>query len=787
MSLSEADICRISITPALKAVGWTDEQIREQVTFTDGRIIPAGRKHTRKPGKRADYVLRYTPDFPIAVLEAKDADHKPADGLQQAMDYAELLDVRFAYSSNGAGIVEHDYTTGLQRDLTAYPTPDELWRRLRGELQLTDDQDAADTLFPFHREVGGKTPRYYQEVAINRAVRAVVQGKQRILLTMATGTGKTLVAFQIAWKLWKARRKTRILFLADRNVLIDQAKDRTFAPVGDAAAKLRGRAIKSREVYFAIYQAIADREGRPGLFRQYPPDFFDLIIVDECHRGSANEEGLWRQILEYFEPATQIGMTATPKVSDNVDTYAYFGDAIYTYSLKEGIDDGFLAPYRVLRVIPSPDALGWQPEPGQVDRFGREIPEGMYGTKDFERLISLLSRTRAVARHLTRYLRNNGPMAKTIVFCVDQEHALDMMNALKAENADRVKKHPHYVARVVSDEGKIGRGHLDNFQDPEKDTPVILTTSQMLTTGVDAPTVQNVVLFKPVNAMTEFKQIIGRGTRVREELGKLSFTILDYTGATRLFFDPAFDGDPVSTGKQTIDEDGDVIGVEDETGAEPPATEQAPVDSSGAGPLPVTEPKATRKYYVDNAEVWIMGEQAFEMDPDGQVLRTFQYSDFSRDQVRRLIPSAAHLKEIWPVAERRAEIIAALHQRGVDLEALIQATNQPEADPLDLLLFVAFNGPLLTRRERARQLTSKRASFFNTYTPAARGVLTTILEKYADYGFDQLQRWNDVLKVPPLSETGTVLEIAALFGGPAEMKQAVERMQALLYQPETQT
>jgi type I restriction enzyme, R subunit len=640
--------------------------------------------------------------------------------------------------------------------------------------------------------VGGKVPRYYQEIAVNRTVQAILGGQQRVLLTMATGTGKTFVAFQIVWKLWKTRRKTKILHLADRNVLVDQAKDRTFTPLGEAVTKIQGRPIKSREVYFAIYQAIADHEDRPGLYRKYPPDFFDLIIVDECHRGSANEEGNWRQILDYFTSAAQIGMTATPRRTDNIDTYDYFGDPIYTYSLKAGIDDGFLAPYRVQRVVPSVDAVGWRPEPGQLDRFGREIPDGLYGTKDFERLVALMSRTKAVARHLTQFLRRTDPLAKTIVFCVDQEHAQDMRLALAQENKDLEKQYPHYVARVVSDEGKFGRGHLDDFQDPEKATPVILTTSQMLTTGVDAPTCKNIVIFKPISSMTDFKQIIGRGTRVREDLGKLWFTIIDYTGATNLFYDPAFDGEPVKRTRETLDENGEVIEteVESESGEvlDTPLEydDQTARVSETLGGLPNLDPlHEPRKYYADGVEVWIMGEQAFELDADGHTLKTVQYTEYAGDTVRRLTPDAAHLRDLWPVTERRAEIIEALAQRAIDLDALADVTHQPDADPLDLLLHVAYNAPLLTRRERAQALQSKRANFFNTFTPAAREILDVLLEKYADYGLKQLTNWSDVLKIPPLSDRYSVMEIARIFGGAEEMKKAVEKMQALLYQEGT--
>jgi len=753
------------------------------VTFTDGRIIPLGVSHTRKEKKRADDVLRYRPDFPIAIVEAKAEYKNPGDGLQQAMDYAEILGYRFAYSTNGKGIVEHDYSTGLERKLDEFPSPDELWQRYRGDVQLYKDKDAEDLLSPFHREVGGKQPRYYQEVAINRTVQAVVKEQKRILLTMATGTGKTFVAFQIVWKLWRSRRKKKILFLADRNILVDYAKAHDFSPLGDAATKIASRARKSREIFFAIYQAIADRENAPGLYREYPRDFFDLIIVDECHRGSAKDESNWRQILEYFEPATQIGMTATPKRDANVDTYNYFGDPIYTYSLKTGIDDGFLAPYRVQRVVPNVDALGWRPAPGQLDRFGREIPDGLYGTKDYERLISILARTQAVAKHLTQYLRATDRMAKTIVFCVDQEHAEDMRLALAQENADLVKKYPHYSARVVSDEKRIGRGHLDNFQDPEKATPVIVTTSQMLTTGVDVPTCKNVVLFKPIASIVEFKQIIGRGTRVREDFGKLWFTIIDYTGATALFADPLFDGEPERPPRiETIDAQGNVIATEEmETDHSAPSEESEPI-ATLPPPLPFDEGREqAHKYYVDDVPVWITAEQAFELDPDGRVLRTVEFTLYAREQIRRVIPSAKNLRADWSQAQRRDEIIHELRMRGVDFDHLAQTTHQLDADPFDLLLYVAYNAPLLSRRQRANALKSKRANFFNTFTPAARQVLEIILDKYADYGFKELQDWNVLLSISPLKEQGTSIEIAARFGGALEMKQAVEKMQALLY------
>ena len=554
---NEADTCRKYVLPGLVAAGWDTEphSIAEQRAFTDGRIVVTGARTRRRPQKRADYLLRYRRDFPLAVVEAK-ADYKaPGDGLQQAKEYAEILGLKFAYSTNGTGIVEYDYTSGQERELDRFPTPHQLWSRFRVQQRLADDRAADRLLTPFYH-ITGQTPRYYQEIAINRTVQAVLQGRRRMLLTMATGTGKTLVAFQICWKLWSTgwthtgrHGRPRILYLADRNILIDDPKDKTFAPFKDARFKIEnGRISKGREMYFAIYQALAQDERRPGLYREYAPDFFDLIIVDECHRGSARDDSTWREILEYFEPAYQLGMTATPKREETIDTYRYFGDPLYVYSLRDGIADGFLAPYRVHRVITDWDAAGWRPSRGDVDRYGREIPDDEYQTKDFERAVALRARTEAIARHLTGFLKATNRFAKTIAFCVDQEHADEMRRALNNLNADLAKQYPDYVCRVMANEGEIGRGHLSRFQDVETTTPVILTTSQLLTTGVDAPTCQNVVLARVVGSLTEFKQIIGRGTRVRDDYGKLYFNILDYTGsATAMFADPAFDGFPASS------------------------------------------------------------------------------------------------------------------------------------------------------------------------------------------------------------------------------------------------
>ncbi len=613
---NEADTCRTLITPKLQAAGWDTEphSIAEQRCFTDGRIIVHGNKATRRPGKRADYLLRYTRDFPIAVAEAKPEGEPAAKGMQQAREYAEILNLKFAYATNGLTIIEFDYLTGLEREIPAFPTPAELWVRLRRVEPLRDHAAEARFLTPANLATG-RQPRYYQQIAINLAVQSILQGLRRVLLTMATGTGKTEVAFQICWKLWSSKwnvkgdptRKPRILYLADRNFLVDDPKDKTFSVFGDARHKIEGGlVVHSRELYFATYQSIAKDANRPGLYRQFAPDFFDLIVVDECHRGSAREDSNWREILEYFAPAYQLGMTATPLRADNRDTYLYFGNPVYTYSLRQGIEDGFLAPYRVHRIVTQWDAAGWRPSKDDLDRYGREIPDEVYTTADFERRIALRARTQAVARHLTDFLKKTDRFAKTIVFCVDQEHASEMRAALNNLNADLVRQFPDYVCRVTADEGDLGRGHMQRFQDVETRTPVILTTSQLLTTGLDAPTCRNVVLVRLVNSMVEFKQIIGRGTRVRDDYGKLWFNILDYTGtATRNFADPAFDGDPAFATQEEIDEDGRTKDIEILTPEEAEDGEGEINEPPGGTVIIDPPPKERRKYYFDGGQVEI--------------------------------------------------------------------------------------------------------------------------------------------------------------------------------------
>nr|WP_155065623.1 DEAD/DEAH box helicase family protein [Paracoccus limosus] len=774
----------------MQEAGWDDRPhaINEQRTFTDGRIVFVGGRARRGKQKRADYVLRYNPDFPIAVVEAKARYRHAADGLQQAKDYAEILGLKFAYATNGAEIVEFDYTTGIERMLDAFPSPDELWARQRAAEGLNDPLTAERLLTPSFPD-RAKPLRYYQEIAVNRAVQAVLQGRKRILLTLCTGAGKTAVAFQISWKLWSARwngkgvnRTPKVLFLADRNVLVDDPMAKDFSPFGDARHKIAGGiAVKSRDMYFAIYQSIARDENRPGLYREYPRDFFDLIIVDECHRGSARDDSNWREILEWFEPATQIGMTATPRREENVDTYTYFGDPLYEYSLAQGIADGFLAPYRVHRVITDYDAAGWRPSRGELDRYGREVPDNEYQTRDFERVVALRARTRAIARHLADFMAETDRMAKTIVFCVDQEHALEMRQALAELNADLVRDNPDYVCRVTADEGDIGRGHLSKFQDVETDTPVILTTSQLLTTGVDAPTCKNVVLARTVGSMPEFKQIIGRGTRLRPDYGKLAFNIIDYTGtATRMFADPAFDGEPVREAESVINEDGETI---EEHEAEDVAPEPGDIPEGPEPPLGDPEPEpepGPRKFYVDGGEVSVVRHLVYELDAEGKKLACRQLTDYTGDKVRTLYPNASELRSDWLDPERRAEIVEQLEEKGIDLDTLAEAVGKPEADPFDLLCHLAYNTPLRTRRERADRLLREQDAFLARFGPDARKVLDAVLEKYAEHGSAQF-KLPDILEVPPFNEWGNVIEIARRFGGGKELRSAVTELQRLLY------
>ena len=799
---TEADTCRKFVVPLIQAAGWDNDphSIAEQRSITDGRIVPVGKGFVRKAPKRVDYLLKYTRDFPLAVVEAKAAYKSAAEGMQQAKQYAEMLKLKFAFATNGHSIIEFDYFTGMETTRTDYPTPDELWQRYQIGSNINEPQIAERLLTPFNHAVG-KGERYYQQIAINLSVEAVLKGQKKLLLTMATGTGKTAVAFQICWKLWNARwnrtgeyRRPKILYLADRNILVDQPKDGIFAEFGDARFKIEsGEVAKGREMYFAIYQALAEDERRVGLFKSFPRDFFDLIIVDECHRGSARDDSTWRLILDYFEPAFKLGMTATPLRDDNRDTYTYFGNPLYEYSLRQGIDDGFLAPYRVHRVITQWDAAGWRPSQTDRDRFGQPIPDEEYQTKDFERVIALRARTLAIATHLTEFLKKTDRFAKTIVFCVDQEHASEMRTALNNLNSDLVSEYPDYVCRVTSDEGDIGKGHLGRFKDVETDVPTILTTSQLLTTGVDAPTCKNVVLARVVGSPSEFKQIVGRGTRVRDDYGKLWFNIIDYTGtATRQFADKDFDSSPTKVTEEEIDELGNVTESEetDEASAnegdaaEKPTGEEEADESSdgpgdGGGEIDNPPPKS-RKVYFDGGSVTIAAHLVYELDPDGKQLRVVKYTDYAAEKVRTICRSTVELRNGWSDPAKRSEIIQQLEERGISFAELADTAQQPNADPFDLLCHLAFNAPLRTRRERAQQLRQSRPDFFNQFSSEARQILEELLEKYAEHGDAQFVL-PEVLKVPPISNHGQTEDIIRVFGGIEQLRNAVTDLQRYLY------
>jgi type I restriction enzyme, R subunit len=779
---TEADTCRKYVLPKLYDADWKDHQINEQVTYTLGRIRVSNSEARRGTPKRVDYLLKYERDYPLAVVEAKAEYLQPGDGLQQAIGYGLALDVPFVYSTNGLGIVEHDFLTGEERDLETFPTPLELWNRVRAHKGLTPAVENC-LLVPYN--IQDRTPRYYQGIAINRASEAILKGSQRVLLTLATGTGKSALAFQIAWRLWQGRwnvkgepRRPRILFLADRDVLVRDPYRKDFAPFGEARHRIEGGIVNtSREMYFATYQSIAEDENRPGLFRQFAPDFFDLIIVDEAHRGSARADSSWRNILDHFKGAVKLGMTATPLRDDTRDTYAYFGNPIYTYTLAQGIQDGFLAPYRVRRVVSDVDATGFRPHPGMKDAYGREIPDDEYGTKDFENSVSLLPRTKAVAKHLIEHMAKTDKMAKTIVFCVDQNHALDMRNEIAKLVPDLMRQHPNYVCRVTSDEGEIGKGHLYDFQDNDKASPVILTTSRLLTTGVDAPMVKNVVIFRVVGTMSEFKQIIGRGTRIFEDYGKLFFTILDYTGsATEKFADPDFDGMPADIVELGVTVDGDPIpGSEVVLQIDPePGDEDGVRFTGGQHELP-------RKYIVKTGvSVTIAHEMVQELDANGKLLRTVEFTKYAGEQVSSLVRDPDDLRLKWVNALERKRIRLALEEHNVPLEHLMAVTSGEDSDPFDLLCHVAFNAPLLTRKQRAEAAKRKVQTVFQAHGKTALTILDELLERYIESGVDEITDAR-VFKLLPSTKHLNTLEVARQFGGPVQLKAALDQLQEVIY------
>ena len=785
--LSERDICSKYITPSIEGAGWDlMRQIREELSFTDGRVVERGAVYARGKQKRADYVLFYKPNLPLAIVEAKDNKHSVGAGMQQALRYAEALDIPFVYASNGDAFVEHDRTgqgAVVEREipLDAFPSPDELWQRYRRWKGLSDDEVEV-VLQDYYAEAGGKEPRYYQRVAINRVVEAVAKGDRRLLLVMATGTGKTYTAFQIIWRLWKADRAKRVLFLADRNILVDQAIQNDFRPFGGSMVKVQNREVdKSFEVYLALYQAVTGTEERQNIYREFSPDFFDLVVVDECHRGSASENSAWREILDYFEPAAQLGLTATPKETSDVSTTHYFGDPVYTYSLKQGIEDGFLAPYRVVRVSLDRDLEGWRPEDGQRDKYGHEVEDRVYGQKDFDRHLVIDERTEAVARRVAEYLEGTDPYAKTIIFCVDIDHAERMRRAISNAQAERVQENRLYTVRITgdSDAGKLA---LDDFIDPESRYPVVATTSKLLSTGVDAQTCKLIVLDQHIGSMTEFKQIIGRGTRLREDYGKYAFTIMDFRSNTDKFADPDFDGEPVRV--YVAGEDDPIVPPEDAE-VEPGGEQTDPVDGQPGGGL-VWDPDdeaRPRKYVVDGVDVKVVSERVQYYGAGGKLI-TESLRDYTRARVHEHYASLDAFLTRWRTADRKAAVVDELAEHGVlftELQREVVRELGPQGgkmDPFDLVAHVAFDRPPLTRGERVRRV--RESGYFDRYQGTARDVLSALLDKYADEGVRDIESV-EVLTLDPFKRMGRPVELVRPFGGRGGYLAAVHDLETELY------
>lgn len=784
--LSERDICTKFITPALQRAGWNIQtQIREELPLTDGRIQVRGKLHSRTQPKRADYVLFYQPNLPLAVLEAKDNNHSVGDGMQQALQYRDLLQVPFAFSSNGDRLLFHNtiHTDGVierEWEFEDMPSPETLWRLWLEHQGLNEEQTAIITQ-DYYSDGSGKDPRYYQVLAINKTIEAIAKGQNRILLVMATGTGKTLTAFQIIWRLWRSRTKKRILFLADRNILVDQTKNGDFKPFGATMTKIQKRQIdKSYEIYLSLYQAVTGAEEDQNIYKQFSPDFFDLIIIDECHRGSAAEDSAWREILEYFTSATQIGLTATPKETKDVSNIDYFGEPIYTYSLRQGIEDGFLAPYKVIRIDMDKDLSGWRPSAGQQDKYGYVIDDRIYNQKDFDNNLVLERRTELVAQKVTEFLKNTNRFDKTIVFCQDIDHAERMRQALANANSDLVAENSKYVMRITGD-SKEGKDELETFQNSEEIYPTIVTTSKMLTTGVNVKSCKLIVLDQQIQSMTEFKQIIGRGTRVDEDYGKFFFTIMDFRKVTELFADPDFDGDPVQIYEPKLDES-----------PVPPEMTSSSLTYSVGGTRKrdrlsekqqtwgdwTEEPEDTpvKRYVVADVEVSIVSERVQYYGADGKLI-TESLKDYTRKKVNQEFASLDDFLRRWSDAEKKKVIIEELTAQGVFFEELAEEIGK-DCDPFDLICHIAWDRPPLTRQERAQEV--KKRNYFSKYGEQAQQVLEALLDKYADEGIEAVED-KQILKIAPFNELGTPMEIIKVFGGSQGYFQAVRELEKQLY------
>ena len=790
--LSERDICTKFITPALERAGWDiATQIREEFPLTKGRIIVRGKLHSRAEHKRADYVLFYKPNIPIAIIEAKDNKHSLGAGMQQALGYAEMLQVPFVFSSNGDGFLFHNKIAPdgiVERELAldAFPSAETLWQQWTQHKGLNERQNAIITQ-DYHSDGSHKTPRYYQLLAINKTLEAIACGQTRILLVMATGTGKTYTAFQIIWRLWRAKAKKRILFLADRNILVDQTMTNDFKPFGQAMTKIKNRQVdKSYEIYLSLYQAVTGTEEEKNIYKQFSPGFFDLIVIDECHRGSAAEDSAWRDILDYFSAATHIGLTATPKETKDVSNIHYFGDPIYTYSLRQGIEDGFLAPYKVVRIDFDKDLNGWRPTKGMLDKYGNEIEDRIYNQRDFDKTLVLEQRTRLVARKVSEYLKNTHRFDKTIVFCDTIDHAERMRQALVNENPDLAAQNSKYVVRITGD-NEEGKAELDNFIFPESKYPVIATTSQLMSTGVDAQTCKLIVLDKRIQSMTEFKQIIGRGTRINEDYDKFYFTIIDFKKATELFADPKFDGDPVQIYEPgpedpvapPDDEETDETPDDSTENDPPPDTDDKSSEEQPPEP-PLPPPPPVRRYVVANVPVKVVGERVQYMDAHGKLI-TESLKDYTRQILGKEFATLNDFLRRWNDAEKKQAIIDELAEHGVFFDALaeeVSAKSGKTFDPFDLVCHIAWGQAPLTRKERAEEV--KKRDYFNQYGSKARQVLEALLEKYADEGVTSIEE-AQILTIAPFTQFGTPMEIIRAFGGVEQYRHAVFELEQALY------
>lgn len=786
--LSEADIKEKFITPAVTKAGWDEHtQLGREIFFTDGRIYVKGKITARGKRKFADYILFYKPNVPIAIIEAKDNNHSVKAGIQQALGYANTLDIPFVFSSNGDGFYFHDKTvtsgdieTEISND--EFPSPEQLWEKYKKYKGIEDKEVENVVSTDYFLDGSGRSPRYYQQIAINRTIEAVAKKQDRILLVMATGTGKTYTAFQIIYRLWKSGAKKRILFLADRTSLIDQTARGDFRHFKDAMTIIKHKQIDTAyNVYLALYQGLSDSKSDDA-YKQFSPEFFDLIVVDECHRGSAKEDSKWREILDYFKTATHLGMTATPKETTETSNIHYFGEPVYTYSLRQGIDDGFLAPYKVIKVTLDIDAEGWRPTKGFLDKNGNPVEDRIYNRTDFDKNIVVDERRELVARKITEFLKGNDRFAKTIVFCIDIEHAEGMRTALANANADLVAQNNKYVMQITGD-NEEGKRELDSFINPSERYPVIATTSKLMTTGVDAQTCKLIVLDSNIGSPTEFKQIIGRGTRINEEYGKTYFTIMDFRNVTNLFADPNFDGDPVMI--KNVTEDDDISGTDDEITDEPivdvvdggdvdfPTPEPPTITGGGT----ITDPPNPReKIRVNGVEVRIVNERVQYLGADGQII-TESLKDYTKKNVIEKYATLETFLNSWKNADKKKAIVEALEQQGIFFEALKEEIGK-DFDPFDLICHVAFEEKPLTRKERANNV--KKRNYFTKYGAKAQSVIKSLLDKYADDDLLTIESL-DVLKLDPLNKLGSPLEIINAFGGKENYIQALKELENELY------